>query len=380
MNALRRFYRGETNIDFARGWKWGIAGSLALLAAGVISLVAQGLNLGIDFRGGTVWELPGNGHGVAETRDLLRPLGEADAKIQTVGDRLRVQSGADDPAKVAEIRGALAERAGIEPAAVDVSTVGPSWGEEITRKAIRALVIFFVVIAVYISWRLEWRMAVGALVAVLHDVLISVGVYSLLRLEVTPATVISFLTILGYSLYDTIVVFDKVLENTPRVTAGNRLTYRGMVNQSTNQVLTRSVNTSLCALLPVVAVLVVGARLLGAVSLEEFGLALLVGLFAGAYSSIFIATPIVVWLKERQPQFREVRERLAGVAAADSPVRTREHVAEPERVRPAAASGTGGGGAGGGVAVGAAGASGRLATAYRSANHPPRPRKKGRRR
>ncbi len=193
---------------------------------------------------------------------------------------------------------------------VSVSTVGASWGSDITEASVRALVLFFAAILLYLTIRLEWRMAVAAIVAVAHDVIISVGVYSIFQFEVTPGTVIAFLTILGYSIYDTIVVDDKIKENERFVGLTGRMTYAQMVNRSMNQVLLRSINTTVVALLPVISLLVVGSWILGAVTLQEFSLALLVGLTAGAYSSIYVAAPILVWLKEKEPKNRSVRERL----------------------------------------------------------------------
>ena len=179
-------------------------------------------------------------------------------------------------------------------------------GRSITEKAIRALVIFLVLVALFIAWRLEWRMALAAIIAMLHDVLISVGVYSVFRFEVTPATVVAFLTILGFSLYDTIVVFDKVNDNADRF-SGPRVPYADVINVSMNQVLMRSINTSIAAVLPVLSLLVLGAGILGAVTLQEFALALLVGLITGSYSSIFIASPLLGMLKEREPRYRTYR-------------------------------------------------------------------------
>jgi len=191
--------------------------------------------------------------------------------------------------------------------------VTSSWGRQITDKAVRALVVFMILVALFIAWRFEWRMALSAIMAMVHDVLISVGVYSVLQLEVTPATVIAFLTILGFSLYDTIVVFDKVDENTARF-SGSRLPYDDIINVSMNQVLMRSLNTSLAAVLPVLSLLVIGAGFLGAVALREFALALFVGLLTGSYSSIFIASPMLAALKDRSPKYRSIRgERATGV-------------------------------------------------------------------
>ncbi|HEX7276817.1 MAG TPA: protein translocase subunit SecF, partial [Acidimicrobiales bacterium] len=180
----------------------------------------------------------------------------------------------------------------------------------VTNKARNALVVFFILISIYISLRFEWKMAVAALAAVVHDIFVTVGVYSLSGFEVTPATVVAFLTILGYSLYDTIVVFDKVEENSKGLSATGRMTYTDTVNLSMNQVLMRSLNTSLVAILPIVSILFIGAGVMGATTLKDFGLALLIGLLTGAYSSIFIAAPILALLKEREPRYTAVRQRL----------------------------------------------------------------------
>jgi preprotein translocase subunit SecF len=232
MGLLHDLYTGDHDYDFRKIWRVGVVVSIVLVLASVVSLATRGLNYGIDFEGGGVWEVPADEVSIAEARDTMRPFGEADAKIQSVtndeGDRIvRIQAGVEaveDPAQSRAITEALAETAGVEIDEVSVSTVGPSWGASITEKAIRALVFFFIAIALYISIRLEWRMAVGALAAVVHDIVISVGVYSIFQFEVTPATVIAFLTILGFSLYDTIVVFDKVRENQARVGLASRLT------------------------------------------------------------------------------------------------------------------------------------------------------------
>ncbi len=320
MNAIRRLFRGENDYDFVRLWRYGLIASGVLVAVSLLLLVVQNLALGLDFEGGTAWEVPTSELSVAEARDLLRPLGEDGAKIQTVGaDVLRVQSAATDPAAVADVRKVLAEGAGTTSDQVAVTTVGPSWGDEISNKAIRALVLFFIAIAVYITFALrDWRMAVGALVAVVHDIIISVGLYALVQIEVTPATVIAFLTILGFSLYDTVVVYSRIRDNTPMVSVAGRMTYTQMASLSLNQVLMRSINTSFTAVLPVLSILVVGSLIFGATALQEFGLALLVGLMVGVYSSIFVATPIVAYLNERNPAYSQVRQRLESRAQPGS--------------------------------------------------------------
>jgi preprotein translocase subunit SecF len=232
------------------------------------------------------------------------------AKVQertsASGAVLLIQVGDQPVAKRQEIQAALATAAKVDTESVSVNSVSSTWGRSITEKAVRALIIFLVLVALFIAWRLEWRMALAAIIAMLHDVLISVGVYSVLRFEVTPATVVAFLTILGFSLYDTIVVFDKVNDNTDRF-SGTRMPYADVINVSMNQVLMRSINTSLAAVLPVLSLLILGAEVLGALTLREFALALLVGLLTGSYSSIFIASPLLAMLKQREPRYRTLR-------------------------------------------------------------------------
>lgn len=312
MSAIVRLYRGQNDINFVKWWRRGLILSAVLIVISVLSLFTRGLNFGIDFEGGVSWEVKAPGVSVGDARSELDSIGEGQAKIQIVGtDTLRVQGSASSDGKQDEVRQVLADLAETDTSEVTVNTVGPSWGQEITRSAERALVAFLAFILLYLSIRLEWKMAVGAVMAMIHDVVISVGVYSVFQLEVTPPTVIAFLTILGYSIYDTIVVFDKVKENQARPALATRVTYTELSALSMNQVLLRSVNTSVVAILPVISMLVVGAGILGAVTLEEFAIALLVGMISGAYSSIFVAAPIVVWLKEREPRNRALAERLA---------------------------------------------------------------------
>src|SRR5690606_7077307 len=228
---------------------------------------------------------------------------------------IRVQAGVEAVDDSEAIVAALADAAGVDAGEVSINTVGPTWGDEISRAAQRALVFFFLIIAAYLSVRLEWRMAVAALAAVVHDIIVTVGLYSIFHFEVTPATVIAFLTILGYSLYDTVVVFDKVKESEHLVGTSNKMTYTDMTNYATNEVFMRSVNTSVTSLLPVLSIIVVGSFVLGATTLQEFGVALAIGLVVGAYSSLFIAVPVLNLLKEREPEMAEVRRRLGGARA-----------------------------------------------------------------
>jgi preprotein translocase subunit SecF len=369
---LKRLYRGETTYDFYGKRNRGFLASLLLVVISVVSLLAQGLDLGIDFRGGVSWEVPSQNLTIEQARAILDENGIASssAKIQTLSSgsetRLRIQVGDQTEEVVLAVRSALAAQGGVETQDVSVASVSSSWGRSITEKAVRALVVFFVIVSLFIAWRFEWKMALAAFAAVVHDVVISVGIYSIFSFQVTPATVVAFLTILGYSLYDTIVVFDKVKDNTSRFSA-SRVAYADIVNVSMNQVLMRSLNTSASSLLPVLSLLVVGSWLLGAVALQEFALALFVGLLAGAYSSLFVASPILALLKEREPRYRSLRDHhLTGAAMLEvsqhgtAAVR-REHARTLE----------GAAGASGSVIVG-----GDTATVL---THPPRPRKKRRR-
>ncbi|MGZ4801191.1 MAG: protein translocase subunit SecF [Acidimicrobiia bacterium] len=311
-HTLKDLYHERTTFDFLhRKWRWALLSGIVLLA-GLLGFLVNGLNLGIDFTGGTVWELTTHqSPSTSDLRTVVTKLGVKDPKIVIVGSKgVRVQ-GQDLPrAQSDQITTALAKYGGVTRADVSVSDVGPTWGNTVSSKALRALIIFFFVIALYLSLRFTIKMAIAAIIAVIHDILITIGVYAITGFEVTPATVIAFLTILGFSLYDTVVVFDKIRENERLVGTINNVTYTDMANTSLNQVLMRSLNTSFVALLPVASLLVVGVWIYGALALRDFGLALFVGLLTGAYSSIFVATPILTWLKEREPKHRAVAARV----------------------------------------------------------------------
>ncbi len=370
-----RLYHGETAIDFYGRRFWGLIGSGVLIAITVVSLVFSGLNLGIDFEGGVAWEVPSANVTVDQVKTVLsnNNIDTANAKVQTLtsdsGTRLRIQVSAQDQEIVSKVQRELADLAKVDVSQIASTSVSSSWGRSITEKAIKALVIFLIIVSMFITWRFEWRMALAAITAMVHDVLISVGVYSLFRFEVTPATVVAFLTILGFSLYDTIVVFDKVHENEVRY-HGQRASYADVINVSMNQVLMRSLNTSLAAVLPVLSLLVLGSGVFGAVALREFALALLIGLLTGSYSSIFIASPLLAIFKEREPKYKNQRgvhatgADLERLVLGGSPSGHRRELARARQT---------------GAVVGGGAASGVPLTADSVLTHPPRPRKKKRR-
>ena len=343
---LGRLYRGETDADFVGRAKLWFALSGAVILLGLVSLLTRGLNLGIDFEGGTSWELPAGELTVESARDVLAEEGVPDAEVQTLSDdgaeRIRVQAERGDDVVTQDVATALAVAAGVDDDTVDVQDVSASWGEEITAKALRALLVFLVVVSIFITVRFELKMALATLAALVHDLLVTIGVYSLFGFPVTPATVIAILTILGYSIYDGIVVFDRVDENAKRLAGNSRITYAGMVNASLNQVLMRTLNTSITALIPILSLLVVGSLILGAGTLQEFALALFVGQLSGAYSSIFIASPLLAILKEREPKLAALKQRLGGSTASgagepsveDEQLPGRRGVAAQGQVRP----------------------------------------------
>jgi preprotein translocase subunit SecF len=314
---LRRLYRGETSFDFVGRRRLWFAISGAIIVAGLISFSIRGFNFGIDFKGGTSWQVYAPGVSQSAVQTAVSDAGLGQATVEILGGRtvevqadLNSLSDAQQKALTAKVAAALKPFAGANQE-VSISTVGPTWGGQVTSHALTALIAFFICVGIYISIRFEPKMAAAAFVALLHDLLVTAGVYSLAGFQVTPDTVVAILTILGYSLYDTVVVFDRVRDNTRNLGASGRITYSDMVNLSMNQTLARSINTSLVAILPVLAVLVIGAQILGAVTLQDYGLALFVGLLSGAYSSIFIASPILAMMKEREPRYIAIRQRLA---------------------------------------------------------------------
>jgi preprotein translocase subunit SecF len=364
---IARLYRGETRFDFVGRRRVWFAISTVIILLGVISIILRGgLNLGIEFKGGTEWTIAAPNVTQTQATNAMAGTGLIDPTVELLGtgskQTLNVQSdlnklSPEQQQKIStNVQNAMYKLTGTKPPTssdttststttsaptttssttatggttatttattlpstpkssadtISITTVGPTWGSSITNKAIEALIIFFIVVAIYISFRFEPKMALAAFIAMIHDVLVAVGIYSIFNFQVTPDTVVAILTILGYSLYDTVVVFDRVRDNTKGIGGSGRLTYPQLINLSMNQTLARSINTSAVAIIPVLAILVIGAEILGASTLQSYGLALFVGLLSGAYSSIFIASPVLCMMKEREDRWRSVAARQA---------------------------------------------------------------------
>lgn len=308
-----RLYTGETSIDIiGKKKRWyAFSGLLIVLSIGALTL--QGLHLGIEFKGGASYTITKSGADLKLAQEAVTQAGiPGEPIVQSIGtDKVRVQTGSLTNAQSSALQDALASKYGVTVDNIDTQIIGPSWGKEITRKALYGLIGFIVVVLLYLAMAFEPKMAISAIIAVIHDVFITVGIYALVGFDVTPATVIGFLTILGYSLYDTVVVFDKIRENTRSITATGKSTFSEAANLGVNQTIIRSANTSLIALLPVGSILFVGAGLLGAGTLKDLSLALFIGLATGTYSSIFIAPPILATLREREPAMRALAKRVA---------------------------------------------------------------------
>jgi preprotein translocase subunit SecF len=304
-------YTGKRSIDFVGRQKTWYALSGVLIVLALVGIFARGLNFGIEFRGGSEYRISG----VSDTssyedraQTAISQAGIPGNIVPTVigGNTVRVQTeAAGDKNDAAKAQ--LAQAFGVGANNVSASLIGPSWGQSVSTKAIQALIVFLILVAlVMAAYFRTWKMAVAGLVALLHDLIITVGIYSLFGFEITPSSMIGFLTILGYSLYDTVVVFDKVRENTAEAFLTRRMTYTQAANLAVNQTLVRSINTTVVALLPIAAILVVGFTLLGPGTLLDLSLALFVGIAVGAYSSIFIATPLLVDLRRGEPAVREL--------------------------------------------------------------------------
>ena len=307
-----RLHSGETSVDYIGKRRRWYAVSGLLIIASIAALALQGLHLGIEFKGGSSYTVTKVGSSIAQAESALVSAGITGEKIiQQVGsDKIRVQTGSLSTQESNAVQDSLASAYGVSVDSIDTQIIGPSWGKEITRKALYGLVGFLIVVILYLAMAFEPKMAISAIIAVVHDVFITVGIYALVGFDVTPATVIGFLTILGYSLYDTVVVFDTVRENTRSITSTSKMTYSQAANLAINQTVVRSINTTIVALLPVGSILFVGAGLLGAGTLKDLSLALFIGLATGAYSSIFIATPLLAAMREREPAMQALAKRV----------------------------------------------------------------------
>jgi len=313
-------YTGRKSYDIVGRRKiwYGIAIAFVLISAAL--LIRPGLNPGIEFRGGSEFVVSG----VADRNqqlaiDTVQAIEPAELpRVTTIGkDSIRVQTAELTNVQVEDVRGALATAFGVPTTQVTSTFIGPTWGADVSRKAVTGLIVFLVLVSVVMTaYFRNWRMAVAALAALFHDIMFTAGVYAAVGWEVTPATVIGFLTILGYSIYDTVVVFDKVRENTEGVLDQSLYTYAEKANLAVNQTLVRSINTSVVALLPVASILFIGAFVLGAGTLRDIALALFVGMLIGTFSSIFLATPLEVTLREREPAIQQHTQRILAARAA----------------------------------------------------------------
>jgi len=326
---VHKLYRGETTIGFVARRKWWYIGSGVALVVCALSIVLQGFNLGVDFKGGNSFLFPTGSATVNNVRDAADRSGVSTESVQQVGRgstaNFVIKTGQLSTGEVNKLKSTLVSSLDNKISvkshpltAKDISQdqVSASWGSQITRKAVTALIVFIIAVTIFISFFFEWRLSVGAISGLLHDLLLTAGVYSLVGWEVTPDTVVGLLTILGYSLYDNIVVYDKVRENTRGIIGAGKQTYSEAANVAVNQTLARSINTSLIALLPVAGLLFVGAGLLGVGDLKDLALVLFVGLATGAYSSLFLATPIACTLQETRPEYKELARKVANRRAA----------------------------------------------------------------
>jgi preprotein translocase subunit SecF len=308
--------RRKGNFDFVgRKWIWFTISGVIMLVA-IIALIVQGLNFGIDFTGGTEYTIKTrSGTTIATVRTATSSVGYGAAQIQSEGgSKFIVRVPKLDDAKKKQLEEALKAKGGMVEV-LGVSDVGPGWGGQVSRQAIIGLIVFIFAVLIYVSIRFEFKMAVTAIIEIIHDSVITIGVYALVGRTVTPATVIAVLTILGYSLYDTIVIFDRIKENGDQLTRSSRKTYSDVVNESVNQVLGRSINTSLITLIPILSILIFGGEVLSA-----FAFPLFIGVLAGTYSSIILAPPILAMWKETEPKYKAYKEQVERKQSRDSRV------------------------------------------------------------
>jgi preprotein translocase subunit SecF len=317
-NIAGRLYRGDVSINFVGRQKLWYTISGIILVISIFAVIFRGLDFSVEFKGGSLFTVPATS---AVTQPSLSQVVENNGGTNPTITEIKpfngkapswqVQTSQLSTTQSLKIQSAIAQRFDLQSDNVSITTVGSSWGSQVTQKATEALIAFLIVIVIYLSIAFEWRMAASAFVALAHDIVITIGVYALTGFQVSPATIIGLLTILGYSLYDTVVVFDKVRENTAPILGTRKSNYSQAANLALNQTLVRSINTSLTALLPVAAILIVGTLLLGNGELKDLSLVLFVGMLSGTYSSICIATPVLADLKERQPQYQQLARQVA---------------------------------------------------------------------
>lgn len=306
-------YSGQKSFDFVGRRKlWYSIAALVVLMAILVPIFKGGFNFGIEFRGGSEFRIDGV---ATQSQEIARQAVKSvepssEPVVTTVGvDAVRIQTEQLDDVTSEEIRIALASAYSVDSSAVTSSFIGANWGADVTEKALIGLGVFLLLVTLLMALYFRTvKMSLAALVALAHDVLITLGIYALVGFEITPAAVIGFLTILGYSLYDTVVVFDKVRENTLDVEFSETTTFADQVNLAINQTLVRSVNTSVVAVLPVASILFIGAFILGAGTLRDIALALFIGILVGTYSSVFVAGPLYVTLRERETKFTKTKE------------------------------------------------------------------------
>lgn len=307
----QRMYRGEVSYNFIGRTKTWYTISAIVLLISVGALVFRGLNLGIEFKGGADFSIPNATCSVEQARNVAEEATGAQTIVTVASNgTVRVQTETLTPDASSALAGTLAEACGVAKDDIKYQVVGPTWGAEISKKALQGLAVFLLLLTLFLSIYFEWRMAVAALIALAHDLVITIGIYALTGLEVTPASVIGLLTVLGYSLYDTVVVFDKVKENTRGITGQSVMTYAEAANLAVNQTVVRSINTSIVAVLPIFSIIFVGAFLLGAGTLLDLAVALGIGMIVGTFSSLFIATPALVQLKSRTPEIKSLSARV----------------------------------------------------------------------
>jgi preprotein translocase subunit SecF len=315
-----RLYRGELSFNIVNRRKRWIAIFGGVLVAAILGLAIRSLSFSVEFTGGSTVTVPSATMSIDQAMSITEAQGIPAPTVQILtplngGREIVITTKTITPAVQESLSTALGKATGLNPAQITVDQTGASWGKSVSKQATEALIVFLILVAAYLAIFFEWQMAAAAIVSLLNVIVITVGVYAWIGFEVSPATVTGFLTILGYALYDTVVVFDKVKENTKLQVKADKLGYADSANLAVNQTLVRSLNTSLIATIPVFALLL-GGGISGASELEDLALALFVGIAAGTISSILVATPFLVWLKERDPAIRAQEKRLARKAAS----------------------------------------------------------------